>query len=339
MSGAVVLVTGGAGYVGSHACKALALAGHRPIVYDSLLRGHRSAARWGPLEVGDICDGARLEELLHRHRPDAVMHFAGFAYVGESMTDPGKYYQNNVAGTLALLEAMHTVGVHRIVFSSSCATYGIPECQPITESTPQRPINPYGMSKLMVERILADYDAAYGFRSVVLRYFNACGADPGGEIGEHHDPETHLIPRGLMAATGETAALDLFGTDYPTPDGTCIRDFIHVSDLATGHVQALDYLLSGGAPVPLNLGTGRGVSVREVIASLQRVTGLIIPVNELARRPGDPAVLVADASQARTVLEFAPQFTDIDFMVSTAWRWHQRPQRARHACKMNPEGS
>jgi UDP-glucose-4-epimerase GalE len=252
------------------------------------------------------------------------MHFAGFAYVGESVADPAKYYQNNVLGSLSLLEAMRVCRVSRIVFSSTCATYGIPEHQPIDESTPQRPINPYGMTKLIVERMLADYDSAYGFRSVRLRYFNASGADPQGELGEDHHPETHLIPRGLMAAVGEIPTLEVFGTDYPTPDGTCVRDYIHVSDLASGHVRALDYLLSGGNSLSLNLGTGLGVSVQEVIGALERVTGRRIPVQRSPRRPGDPAVLIADATRARQVLAFTPTFTEIDPIVETAWQWHQR---------------
>jgi UDP-arabinose 4-epimerase len=331
MSGAEVLVTGGAGYIGSHACKALALAGHRPIAFDNLTSGHRGAVRWGPLEVGDIRDPARIKEVLRRYRPDAVMHFAGSAHVAESVADPGKYYANNVAGTLSLLDAMRACRVKRIVFSSSCATYGICERQPIDESAAQRPINPYGMSKLMVERILFDYSRAYRMRCVVLRYFNACGADPAGEIGEDHQPETHLVPRGLMAAARAIPALEVFGTDYDTPDGTCIRDFVHVSDLATGHVQALDYLRAGGASLALNLGTGHGASVREVIAAIERVSGRRIVVQESARRPGDPAVLLADASRARTMLGFAPVFTSIDSIVATAWRWHQRsaPQAQR----------
>jgi UDP-arabinose 4-epimerase len=324
MDGAVVLVTGGAGYIGSHACKALALAGHRPVAFDNLICGHRHAVRWGPLEVGDVRDRARVEKVLRKYRPDAVMHFAGFAYVGESVADPGKYYENNVAGTLALLAAMRACGVARIVFSSSCATYGVPERQPITEAAAQRPINPYGVSKLMVERILLDYDSAYDTRSVILRYFNACGADPEGEIGEEHEPETHLVPRGLMAAAGAIPALEVFGTDYDTPDGTCIRDFVHVSDLASGHVQALAHLLDGGASLALNLGTGRGASVREVIAAVERVSGRRVVVKESVRRPGDPAVLLADASRARAVLGFVPVFEDIDSIVSTAWRWHRR---------------
>jgi UDP-arabinose 4-epimerase len=321
---AVVLVTGGAGYVGSHACKALAAAGHRPVVLDNLVHGHREMVRWGPLEVGDLQDRARVEEVLRQHRPDAIMHFAAYAYVGESVQDPGKYYRNNVGGTLNLLEAMRVSAVKRIVFSSTCATYGVPERQPITETTPQHPINPYGMSKLMVENILNDYDRAYGLRSVKLRYFNACGADPEGEIGEDHDPETHLIPRGLMAAAGALDALDLFGSDYPTPDGTCIRDYIHVCDLARAHVAALDYLLNDHPSVALNLGSGQGVSVKQVVDAIKRVTGRPVPVRYAARRPGDPPILLADPTRAREVLGFVTDYADIDRICATAWAWHTR---------------
>ncbi len=321
---ASILVTGGAGYVGSHACKALAAAGHTPVVYDNLGRGHRELVRWGPLEVGDLRDAARLDEVLARHRPAAVMHFAAFAYVGESVQDPGLYYRNNVGGTLELLEAMRRAGVGALVFSSTCATYGIPERMPIGEDTPQRPINPYGSTKLVIERVLADFDAAYGLRSVSLRYFNAAGCDPDGETGEIHDPETHIIPRVLMAATGELPQVDIFGTDYPTPDGTCLRDYVHVADLARGHVQALEYLQRGGATTAINLGTGRAFSVREVIAAAEQVTGRRIPVREAARRAGDPPVLVADARRARATLGFVPWFTEIAPIVETAWRWHTR---------------
>lgn len=321
---ASILVTGGAGYVGSHACKALAAAGHTPVVYDNLGRGHRELVRWGPLEVGDLRDAARLAEVLARHRPAAVMHFAAFAYVGESVQDPALYYRNNVGGTLELLEAMRRAGVGALVFSSTCATYGIPERMPIDEDTPQRPINPYGSTKLVIERVLADFDAAYGLRSVSLRYFNAAGCDPDGETGEIHDPETHIIPRVLMAATGELPQVDIFGTDYPTPDGTCLRDYVHVADLARGHVQALEYLQRGGATTAINLGTGRAFSVREVIAAAEQVTGRRIPVREAARRAGDPPVLVADARRARATLGFAPRFTEIAPIVETAWRWHTR---------------
>jgi UDP-glucose-4-epimerase GalE len=319
-----ILVTGGGGYVGSHACKALAAAGCTPVVYDNLGRGHRELVRWGPLEVGDVCDGARLDEVFAKHRPEAVMHFAAFAYVGESVEDPALYYRNNVGGTLELLEAMRRAGVGALVFSSTCATYGVPDRMPITEGTPQRPINPYGTTKLVIEHVLRDFDAAYGLRSVSLRYFNAAGCDPDGEAGEIHDPEPHLIPRVLMAAAGELPQVDIFGTDYPTPDGTCLRDYIHVADLAQGHVQALDHLQRGGATTAVNLGTGRAFSVREVIAAAERVTGRRIQVRAGPRRPGDPPVLVADATRARTLFGFAPRFTEIEPIVATAWRWHTR---------------
>jgi UDP-glucose-4-epimerase GalE len=322
-----ILVTGGAGYVGSHACKALAAAGHTPVAYDNLSRGHREFARWGPLVVADIRDGARLDEAFAQHRIDAVMHFAALAYVGESVEQPALYYRNNVGGTLELLEASRRAGVGLMVFSSTCSTYGVPERMPIAEDAEQRPINPYGMSKLVVERVLRDYDAAYGLRSVALRYFNAAGCDPDGEVGEDHDPETHLIPRVLMAADGTLPHVDIFGTDYPTPDGTCLRDYVHVTDLAAGHVQALDYLERGGATTAVNLGTGRGFSVREVIAAAERETGRRIPVREAARRAGDPPVLVADATRARALLGFAPGFTEIEPIVATAWRWHTRSTR------------
>jgi UDP-glucose-4-epimerase GalE len=319
-----ILVTGGAGYVGSHACKALAAAGHTPVVYDNLSRGHREFARWGPLEVGDLCEAAKLDAVFARHRIDAVMHFAALAYVGESVEQPALYYRNNVGGTLELLEAMRRAGVGLMVFSSTCATYGVPERMPITEDLPQQPINPYGATKLMIERVLRDYEPAYGLRSVALRYFNAAGCDPDGEVGEDHEPETHLIPRVLMAADGMLPRIDVFGTDYPTPDGTCLRDYIHVADLADGHVRALDYLQRGGASSAINLGTGRAFSVREVIAAAERVTGRRIPVHEGPRRAGDPPVLVGDATRARTLLGFAPRYSEIEPIVETAWRWHKR---------------
>jgi UDP-glucose-4-epimerase GalE len=319
-----ILVTGGAGYVGSHACKALAAAGYTPVAYDNLGRGHRELVRWGPLEVGDLADRARLDEVFARHRPEAVMHFAAFAYVGESVQDPALYYRNNVGGTLELVEATRRAGIKALVFSSTCSTYGVPARMPIDEDTPQRPINPYGATKLAIERMLADYGAAYGLRSASLRYFNAAGCDPDGETGELHDPETHVIPRVLMAAAGEIEHVEVFGTDYPTPDGTCLRDYIHVADLARGHVQALDYLQRGGATTAVNLGTGRGFSVREVIAAAEQVTGRRIPVREAPRRPGDPPVLVADPARARALLGFAPRYTELAPMVATAWRWHTR---------------
>jgi UDP-arabinose 4-epimerase len=323
---ASVLVTGGAGYIGSHACKALARAGFRPIAYDNLVYGHTGAVKWGPLVDGDIADGPRLRAVLSAERVVAVMHFAAFAYVGESMSDPARYFRNNVAGTFSLLDAMRDVGVNRMVFSSTCATYGIPGEVPISESTPQRPVNPYGESKLMVERVLEWYDRAYETKSVCLRYFNAAGADLDGEIGENHDPETHLIPLAIKAALGQAPALNLFGTDYPTPDGTAIRDFIHVEDLAEAHVQALRYLLHGGASLKLNLGTGTGHTVREVIRAVERATGRPVPVIEAPRRAGDPPALVADASQARLKLDWAPTRSDLETIVSSALRWHQRPE-------------
>ena len=303
-----VLVTGGAGYIGSHACKALARAGYLPIVYDNLSYGHEWAVKWGPFERGDILDRTRLDEVLARYRPDAVMHFAAFAYVGESVTDPGKYYRNNVVGSLTLLEAMRDLGITKIVFSSSCATYGLPDRLPISEDAPQRPINPYGASKLMVERMLADFGSAHGLVSTALRYFNAAGADPDGEIGEEHDPETHLIPLVLDAASGRRPHITIFGTDYDTPDGTCIRDYIHVADLAKAHVLALQAIEAGTSAHAYNLGNGRGFSVREVINSVERVTGLSVPAMLGERRAGDPAVLVSDASRARKMLSWQPEF-------------------------------
>lgn len=321
-----VLVTGGAGYIGSHACKALARAGFRPIAYDNLVYGHADAVKWGPLVDGDIADGPRLRAVLSAERVVAVMHFAAFAYVGESMSDPAKYFRNNTVGTLTLLDSMRDVGVDRIVFSSTCATYGIPGEVPISESTPQRPVNPYGESKLMVERVLEWYDQAYETKSVCLRYFNAAGADLDGEIGESHDPETHLIPLAIKASLGQAPALRVFGTDYPTPDGTAMRDFIHVEDLADAHVRALRHLLHGGQSLKLNLGTGKGHTVREVVRAVERATGRPVPVIEAPRRAGDPPALVADASQARLKLDWVPTRSDLDTIVTSAVRWHERPE-------------
>jgi UDP-glucose-4-epimerase GalE len=321
-----VLVTGGAGYIGSHACKALAEAGHEPITYDNLSTGHGWAVRWGPLEVGDILDPARLAEVFARHAPDAVMHFASRIFVGESVTDPAIYHRTNVVGTLNLLDATRAAGVRRFVFSSSCAAYGIPEKSPIALDAPQWPVNPYGWTKLLGERMLADYCAAYGLGGVALRYFNAAGADPGGMIGEDHDPETHLIPLALDAASGRRPHLDLLGDDYATPDGTCIRDYVHVCDLADAHVRALD-ACEPGIMRAANLGVGRGSSVREVIDSVQRVTGFEVPIRMAARRPGDAPALVADPSSARHLLEWVPQWTQLDAIVESAWNWHRRLHR------------
>jgi len=319
-----VLVTGGAGYIGSHACKALAQAGYTPVVLDNLSRGHRDAVRWGPLVTGELADRELVTATLRRFDIAAVMHFAALAYVGESMTRPDLYFRNNVVDSLALLEAMHEVGLRHFVFSSSCATYGVPESVPIREISAQRPVNPYGESKLMVERLLHWYGAAYGFSYAALRYFNAAGADPEGEIGENHDPETHLVPLVLLAALGRRPQVDIYGTDYPTPDGSAIRDYIHVTDLADAHVRALRHLERGGAGTALNLATGRGYSVREVIAAAERVTGRPVPRHEAPRRPGDPPVLVADATLAREVLDWVPHHSDLDTIIATAWKWHRR---------------
>src|SRR4051812_50000829 len=293
-----ILVTGGAGYVGSHACKALAAAGFRPVVYDSLSRGHRGAVKWGPLVEGDLHDRDRLVAAMRSHQVGAVLHFAAFAYVGESVLSPELYYRNNVVGTLSLLDAMREAGVATIVFSSTCAVYGIPETVPIRETTAKAPLNPYGDTKLAVERALHWYGGAHGFRYAALRYFNAAGADPDGEIGEEHDPETHLIPLVLRAALGHAGPLHIFGSDYPTRDGTAVRDYIHVADLAAAHVAALDYLKGGGDTAIVNLGTGSGHSVREVIAAVERIGGRAVPRFEAPRRPGDPPELVADPALA-----------------------------------------
>jgi UDP-arabinose 4-epimerase len=319
-----ILVTGGAGYVGSHACATLRAAGFTPVTYDNLSRGFRALVRYGPFELGDILDERRLVEVLEVYKPVAVMHFAAFAYVGESVELPLDYYRNNFSGALSLLGAMRKAGVDRFVFSSTCAVYGTPETQPMPESLPLTPINPYGRSKLMVEQVLQDANAAFGMRSVSLRYFNASGGHPSGEIGEMHEPETHLIPRALMAANEEIDAIDIFGTDYPTPDGTAIRDYIHVCDLADAHVAAIRYLNGGGATIALNLGTGRGHSVREILNSVKRVTGHEPPSRLGARRAGDPPMLVADPAAARRVLGFAAKWTDIDAVIATAWEWHRR---------------
>jgi UDP-arabinose 4-epimerase len=327
-----ILVTGGAGYVGSHACKALARAGYRPIVYDNFVTGHEWAVRWGPLLKGDILDRSQLDAAFEQFQPRAVMHFAACAYVDESVKQPAKYYRNNVAGTLTLLASMRDHGVDRLVFSSSCTTYGNPTTLPILEDHPQAPISPYGASKLIVERVLADYADAYGLRSCSLRYFNAAGADPDGEIGEDHDPETHLIPIILETAAGLREHVTIYGTDYDTQDGTCIRDFVHVSDLADAHAQALDALERHQGSARLNLGNGMGFSVREVVETARRVTGLPIAVKEHARRPGDVPALVADATRARRELGWHPLHADLDEIIATAWRWlltHRHVQTPR----------
>lgn len=319
-----VLVTGGAGYIGSHTCKILAEAGYEPVTLDNLIYGHRWAVKWGPFVEGDLADATLLRQVIQDYRVEAVVHFAAYAYVGESMQDPGKYFRNNVANTLNLLDAMVTNGIRPIVFSSTCSTYGLPERIPITEDQPQQPLNPYGESKLFVERALRWYGIAHGLRSVALRYFNAAGADPEGEIGEEHDPETHLLPLVIQAALGQRAQVEIFGTDYDTPDGTPIRDYIHVTDLADAHVRALQHLMEGGDNLALNLGTGTGYSVREVIRMVERVAQIPVPAREGQRRPGDPPALVADPSRARQRLEWHPVYSDLRTIVETAWRWHAR---------------
>jgi UDP-arabinose 4-epimerase len=319
-----ILIVGGAGYIGSQTAKAVARAGLEPVVLDSLVYGHRWAARWGPLVEGDIGDRALLGRVLTEHRVTAVIHFAAFAYVGESVTQPRKYFHNNVTGSLALLDAMVDHGVRDIVFSSTCATYGVPVAVPITEDHPQKPINPYGESKLAVERILHWYQGAYGLRYAALRYFNAAGADPDGEIGEDHDPETHLIPLAIGAALGRAPALQVFGTDYPTPDGTAIRDYIHVADLADAHLLALERLGQGEKALALNLGTGKGQSVREVVASVEKISGRKVPRVEVGRRAGDPPALVADPSRAAEALGWRAKYTEIDTIVEHAFRWAER---------------
>ncbi len=318
-----VLITGGAGYIGSHAAKEVARRGHEVVVLDNLSTGHRWAAKFGPLIEGDVGDTSLVQDTLSCYGIDLIMHFAAHAYVGESMANPRKYFRNNVVNALALFDAMLQAGVRRVVFSSTCATYGVPESVPITEGAPQHPINPYGESKLFVEKMLAWYGKAYGLKSVALRYFNAAGADPEGELGEAHDPETHLIPLVLDAAAGAREIVDIYGTDYATADGTAVRDYIHVSDLARAHLAAAEYLLGGGETVTLNLGTGHGYSVREVVAAVERVSEHLVPVREMARRPGDPPVLVAQPTKAKSVLGWSAVETGLDEIVRTAWDWHQ----------------
>jgi UDP-glucose-4-epimerase GalE len=321
-----VLVTGGAGYVGSHAAKLLTREGHEIWVLDNLVFGHRAAAPPGRLIEGDLLDRPSVEAVLREKRIDAVMHFAAFAYVGESVTDPAKYYRNNVIGTLTLMEAMRTAGVSRIVFSSTCATYGEPEEVPIRETQPQRPINPYGFTKLVIEHALADYARAYGWGYAALRYFNAAGASTDGDLGEDHDPETHLIPLVLQVALGQREHVTIFGDRHSTPDGTCVRDYIHVEDLATAHLAALGKL-GPGVELKLNLGTGRGTSVREVIEACRRVTGHPIPAVVAGPRAGDPPTLVADPTRAARDLGWKARYAEITPIIESAWKWHQAHPR------------
>jgi UDP-glucose 4-epimerase len=317
-----VLVTGGAGYVGSHTCLALFEAGFLPIVYDNLSNGHEEFVRWGVFERGDIRDVSRLDAVMRKHKPVAVMHFAGLSEVGESMTQLGSYYDNNVSGSIALIEASRRAGIGAMVFASTCATYGRPDYLPVDEKHPQAPLNPYGWTKLIIEQVLSDYSAHTDLRSVCLRFFNAAGADPDGRIGERHSPETHAVPLALQAALGQRGGFKLFGEDYDTRDGSGLRDYIHVLDLADAHVSALQYLLNGGETVALNLGTGTGTTVKELIAAIRRITGLPFPVEAAARRPGDAASLVADCGRAREVLGWNPTRT-LDDIISSAWTWHR----------------
>ena len=316
-----VLVTGGAGYIGSHTAKELARSGHQPVVLDNFSAGHHWAVKWGPLAEGDLADQVFVLHTLRDFGIEAVIHFAADALVEESVRNPRKYYWNNVVNSLRLVDAMVESALKHIVFSSSCATYGVPSRVPIPEDHPQLPVNPYGETKLVIERILRDYDPAYGLRWVALRYFNAAGADPEGELGEDHDPETHLIPIVIQAALGQRSHVEIYGTDYPTPDGTPIRDYIHVTDLARAHVLALEYLAGGAESTALNLGTGRGQSVREVIAAVGKLCGGRVPAREGPRRTGDPPALVANAAKAERVLGWRPEFADLDAIVQSAWKW------------------
>jgi UDP-arabinose 4-epimerase len=316
-----ILVTGGAGYIGSHTAKSLARTGYEPIALDNLNKGHRWAAQWGPLVECDLGDFSSLREVIKAYGIQAVIHFAAHACVGESMRDPRKYFRNNVVNTLNLLDAMIDMGVRHIIFSSTCATYGLPEKVPIPEDHAQLPVNPYGESKLFVERALNWYGHSYGLRWTALRYFNAAGADPECEIGEEHDPEPHLIPRAIQAALREIPFVDIYGSDYPTPDGTAIRDYIHVTDLAEAHHLALANILDGGENTALNLGTGKGHSVREVIAAVERTSGCHVPVREAERRAGDPPVLVADGTKARELLGWEPHHSSLNEIIETAWQW------------------
>ena len=320
-----VLVTGGAGYIGAHACKALARAGFLPVVFDNLTTGWADAVRWGPLVRGDLMDRASIDAALAEHRPIAIMHFAALSLVGEAATDPARYWRVNVGGALNLLEACAAAGVGRIVFSSTCATYGDQDGVLLTEDTPQRPINAYGGSKLAIERMVADFGTAFGIGHVIFRYFNVAGADPEGEVGEQHTPETHLIPLMLEAVAGKRPSLTLHGTDYPTPDGTCVRDYVHVTDLAEAHVLGLRRLLSGQGNGVFCLGTGRGFSVREVIEASRMVTNRAVPVVLGERRAGDAAALVCASTRAVTDLGWAPQHSTLRQMIGDAWAWAQRP--------------
>lgn len=318
-----ILVTGGAGYIGSHTCKALHAAGHRPVVVDNLSNGHRDAVRWGPFEEGDIRDAGRIEKIFEIHRPSAVVHFAGLIEVSHSMTDPQSFWDNNLEGTRALLSVMGNAGVSKIVFSSTAAVYGTTDTVPISESAPTNPVNPYGETKLAVEKILAEHAAEKDLRYVALRYFNAAGADPDGELGERHDPETHLVPLVLQVASGQRKDIQVFGNDYPTPDGTAVRDYVHVCDLASAHVDALNHLEKDPTPLVANLGTGTGYSVREIIDACRKITGHPIPHFDAPRRTGDPSQLVAAPDRVQKALGWEAHQSDLETIIQTAWAWHQ----------------
>ncbi len=317
-----IVVTGGAGYVGSHVCKALSSAGFSPVAYDNLSRGNREAVKWGPLEERDLGNPAHIREVLAKYEPLAVIHMAAYAYVGESVTRPDLYYKNNLIGTLSLVDAMVATGVNNLVFSSTCSVYGSPSQSPIDEQVPLMPENPYGASKSMAEQILSDYGRSHGLSFLCLRYFNAAGADPDLEIGEDHGPETHLIPRAILATIDDGDVLEIFGTDYDTPDGTAVRDYVHVGDLAAGHLAAMAYLQGGGASTALNLGNESGYSVREIVAAVEAVTGRKVPIREAARRPGDPPILVANSSKAKKLIGWNTRYSDIETIISTAAKWH-----------------
>ena len=333
MAKRTLLITGGAGYIGSHTVKQLLQHGEKVVVLDNLVFGHREALPLDRVTLveGDMGDAALIERIFAEHKPEAVLHFAAYAYVGESVTDPLKYYRNNLAAPLALLEVMQRHGAKQFIFSSTCATYGNPQFIPMNETHPQDPVNPYGASKQMLERVLKDCDTAWGLKSVFLRYFNASGCDFEGVIGEDHNPETHLIPRILMAATGEIESITVFGTDYPTADGTCIRDYIHVNDLASAHALALEHLRKGGDSAAVNLGTGRGFSVREIISTAERVTGKTIPVTYGPRRAGDPPELVADPAKAKAVLGWEAKHKEPQDHIESAWKWMTGPRKGRYA--------
>jgi len=319
-----VLVTGGAGYIGSHACKSLAKNGYIPVTYDNLINGNKNAVKWGPFEKGDILDSSKLIKVINKYKPVAIMHFAAHIAAGESVTDPGKYYRNNTMGGLSVIEAAVACGIKHIIFSSTAAVYGISEINPITEDLSTQPINPYGYSKLMVEKMLESFSTAYGITYSILRYFNAAGADPEGEIGCYHKQPSNLIPVIMEILAGKREYLEIFGTDYNTQDGTAIRDYIHVSDLASAHVLALKHLLSGGTNILVNLGTGQGYSVKEVVTSSTKVSGKQVPMKNTSRRAGDPPILVSNANKAYDILGWKAEYTNIDDITSTAWQWQKK---------------